>query len=184
MSDLNPYEAAVIAPSPPSDDGKEARAFVWWKSTLVWLIVCWISAAPSFFIAIGVINVERWPAMIAGVMTFVAGYIVADNRTFHWAFRQRKPVRYALITTYVIRILISVIFPIAMFVDMFCGMVSSMVLYPIGLDAPKHDLSLGAVYLWTIAQGVVLNLVLGGVWAVLFALFALIIGPNPVPFEK
>jgi hypothetical protein len=184
MSDLNPYQAAEIAPSTRSDDGKEERAFVWWKSTLVWLIVCWISAAPSFFIAIGVVNVEQWPAMVAGVMTFVVGYIVADNRTYHWAFRQRKPVRYALITTYVIRIVISVIFPIAMFVDMFCGMISSMVLYPIGLDAPKHDLSLGAVYLWTIAQGVVLNVVLGIVWIVLFALFALIMGPDPVPFEE
>jgi hypothetical protein len=184
MSDLNPYEASEIAPITRNFDGQGERTFVWWKSTLVWLIVCWISAAPSFFIAIGVINVEQWPAMIAGVMTFVAGYIVADNRTFHWAFRQRKPVRYALITTYAIRILISVIFPIAIFVDMFCGMVSSMVLYPIGLDAPKHDLSLGAVYLWTMAQGVVLNVVLGVVWVVLFALFALIMGPNPVPFEE
>jgi hypothetical protein len=180
MSDLNPYDAAVIAPSPRSDDGQKERAFVWWKSTLVWLIVCWISAAPSFFIAIGVVNVEQWPAMVAGVMTFVAGYIVADNLTYHWAFRQRKPVRYALITTYVIRIVISVIFPIAMFVDMFCGMVSSMVLYPIGLDAPKYDLSLGAVYLWTIAQGVVLNVVLGIAWTVLFAIFALAMGPDPI----
>jgi ABC-type thiamin/hydroxymethylpyrimidine transport system permease subunit len=88
-----------------------------------------------------------------------------------------------LITTYVIRIVISVIFPIAFIVDMMCGMVSSIVLYPIGLDVPKHDLSVGAVYLWTVAQGAVLNVVLGIVWAVLFAIFALAMGPDPVTHE-
>jgi hypothetical protein len=63
-------------------------------------------------------------------------------------------------------------------------MVSSIVLYPIGLDVPKHDLSIGAVYLWTVAQGAVLNVVLGIVWAVLFAIFALAMGPDPVTHEE
>jgi hypothetical protein len=184
MSDLNPYEAVAIAPPIRSEDSQEERVFVWWKSILVWMLVCWISAAPSFFIATGIVNVQRWPALVAGVLTFVAGYIFADYRTSRWKFRQRKPVRYALITTYVIRMVISVIFPIAFIVDMMCGMVSSIVLYPIGLDVPKHDLSIGAVYLWTVAQGAVLNVVLGIVWAVLFAIFALAMGPDPVTHEE
>jgi hypothetical protein len=184
MSDLNPYEAVAIARPIRSEDGEEKRFFVWWKSILVWLIVCWISAAPSFFLAIGVVNVQQWPALVAGVMTFVVGYIFADYRTRNWKFRQRKPVRYALITTYVIRMVISVIFPIAFIVDMMCGMVSSIILYPMGLDAPKHNLSIGAVYLWTIAQGFVLNVVLGSIWAVLFALFAMATGPDPITYEN
>ena len=180
MSEDNPYQATAISRAVDVDDVQEERPFVWWRSILVWMIVCWISAAPSFFIALSVVNVQSWPALVAGVMTFVVAYIGADYQSSTWRFRQRKPVRYALITTYVIRILMSVIFPIALFVDLWCGIVSSVVLYPMGFDGTKTDLSPGAVYLWTVAQGLVLNMVLGLVWLIMFWLFAWSMGPDPL----
>ena len=93
MSTVNPYEAPltpVVESLPgrlewPQFGGRFFSAF--WR----WLVICSISAAPSFFLGCHVAETAVGQvAMICGILTFVIAYSYADVRFVHdWSASNR-----------------------------------------------------------------------------------------------
>lgn len=147
-----------------------------------WSVVCTLAAAPSFFLASGLAN-GRLAAnlgMIVGVLMFVIAYAAIElSETVQ--NQLAKPVAHRSVwIAYATRVGVSVLFPIGLIIDMFCGMiaisVSSML---VGLPGPSPRLLAGDVdsmvlffqfWFTTVFQGFLLNVVLiaymGIVWVI------------------
>lgn len=138
MTSINPYAAPAstihdVDDPPPNDDGRYRddpsgdrldRPNMSLLGTVgVWAVVCSFAAGPSFFFGMQ-ISGDRYGAMIAGVVTYIAMYTMLDFRTRDKPWRRDRMIRRTLRITYTSRMVLSVIFPAAMFVDVFCGMVS------------------------------------------------------------
>jgi hypothetical protein len=168
---LNPYSAPRAYPqtSVAVEDGP--RGFKVGKSILVWSTVCSISAAPSFVIGTSVVGVPNLPWMVLGILIFICIYVTADWLSCHWMFRRRVAVRMSLFITYIIRITASIIFPIALYADIFCGTLSASVLTELGYDPIRSIGMPGPIVLvWTLMQGILLNVVLASIWVVLLGI--------------
>jgi hypothetical protein len=167
----NPYASSYISDTGLDAERLKAREFSLGKSALVWSTICSISAAPSFFLALGTVGVENVLWMVIGVSFFIVGYVAADGITFQWPFRRRVAVRLSLRITYTIRVAASVLFPVALFVDMFCGILSASFITALGFEPMRNPNMPGPiVLLWTLLQGVVLNAVLGVIWTILLGI--------------
>ena len=191
MSDNDPQEAFNPFAAPTVSDAIEPIAgdpipppqlpHVFVK----WLLVCGAAAGPSFALG-GGMGGWRFSAvlgMIIGVMIFVIGYTALEFTT---AVQQQmgKPVsRRSAWIAYLTRVAISIIFPIGVFIDMFCGLMavgfSSTVVgfrenYAGSRNGVTFDnfssLECFQFAFTTVVQGVILNLVLfaymGIVWLV------------------
>ena len=167
----NPYASSAHSGPSYSTAPGEDREFSLGKSILVWFSVCTISAAPSFFLALGLVGVQNTSWMVIGILLFVVGYVVADRVSYRWTFRRRVAVKLSLRITYIIRIGASVIFPVALYVDMFCGIFSASFITALGFDPNRSSSMPGPiVLLWTLFQGVVLNAVLAFIWTILLGI--------------
>ena len=121
----NPYSStSTLRPANVSKAAKD-RVYKLGKAVFVWSAVCSISAAPSFVIGLGTVGNQNWPWMAFGVLIFIAGYVATDRYTFNWQFRRRVAVRLSLFITYLIRIVASVVFPIALYADIVCSLSDS-----------------------------------------------------------
>ncbi len=167
----NPYESTTtLRPANVSEAAKD-RVFKFGKAVFVWSAVCSISAAPSFVIGLGEVGDQNWPWMALGVLIFIAGYVAADRYTYYWQFRRRVAVRLSLFITYFIRIGASVVFPIALYADIVCAMISSLVVSAIGHEPGRsQDMPGPVVLVWTLSQGIVMNGVLSMIWVVLLGI--------------
>lgn len=153
-----------------------------------WAAVCGISAAPSFFIAIG-IGPHRAAPMILGVLCFVFAYVCVDAMTYHKPWRALPKVRGLMIFCYATRIVITVIYPLGLGIDMLTGMASysivGSVAGPISARATEPiETGMGVTFALTIVQGCLLNLLLAA-WGVigfffvwLFNLFSRMVAPE------
>jgi hypothetical protein len=170
----NPYATSAISIPDCTATLIEDREYSLGKSVLIWAITCSISAAPSFFIAVGIVGVQNIPWLAIGVMIFIVGYVTADRMTFRWRFRRRVAVKLSLRMTYVVRIVASVIFPVALYADMICGIFSATFITALGFN-PDRTSNMSAmpgsvVLLWTLIQGAVLNAVLSLIWIILLGI--------------
>lgn len=183
MDSINPY-----APTTLSEDADETtrardpsaetevRPFSLIRSAIIWTVVCAVSAAPSF--VFGAAITQGFVGMLTGIAMFIAFYVAADHATYHRPFRRHTMIRRVLKITYGTRIFISVVFPIGVYVDLICGMIS----LPLGtmtfdleeVSRNGSDFSFLAVLVTTLIQGVMLNLVLGVYAAILLGLGYLI----------
>lgn len=190
-SEVNPYQTPIAAPVSSLEHvgPEEIKPFVLSKSIFRWMLICGVSAAPSFFIAMSLANkpLIQILAMLGGVLTFVVFYVYIES--MEWTRRKMKDrsFRLAVIVGYVTRIVISVIFPIAIFVDMFCGLFSVSVTSAIfGSGVMMQE---GAsfrneggpfLFAWfyatTLVQGIVLNVVLGAYTLIVYAITVVIRG--------
>ena len=138
-----------------------------------WLIVCVVAAAPSFFFGGGL---GQWRApevlgMIAGVLIFVAGYSSIEFLpSIRSAMRQRTK-RKATRIAYITRMVISIVFPIGIFIDIYCGAIS---VFLSGALTQVNGLAMGgtngiperpmirffAFLFTTLVQGTLLNILL------------------------
>lgn len=169
--EINPYAPSVGLDNEPLLRGptlEEEEVFV--RTTLArtsirWLVVCVISAVPSFFFGLMVTN-GQFAGMIVGIMIFATGYTLVDYGTALWPVRRDKTMRRTLRITYGTRIAISILFPLGGYLDLVCGMITltsiegltGEVLAPRGAAS---GLSFFGTVFTTLAQGVTLNLVLG-----------------------
>ena len=175
----NPFASpvvATVASIPEFDPDTEIREFSFGKSLLKWILICGISAAPSFLLAFSGRN-DIWvrtSAMILGILTYVAIYVYVESR--EWTRRKLldKSFRIAVKTGYISRIAISVVYPIGFIVDMVCGLISvglvsgllDLDLMPISSRSDRPvDATIPMTFTWyymtTMLQGLLLNIVLG-----------------------
>ncbi|MCY2985502.1 MAG: hypothetical protein NTY15_17890 [Planctomycetota bacterium] len=167
----NPYATSAVSRPVPFLAPWEDREFSLGKSMLVWSSICSISAAPSFFLAVGLVGFPNIPWMVIGVLLFVGGYVAVDRMTFEWAYRRRVAVKLSLRLTYIIRISASVIFPVALYADMFCGIFSATFITALGYEPERSSNMPGPVVLiWTLLQGTILNAVLAFIWLILLGI--------------
>lgn len=141
-----------------------------------WLLVCAFAAGPSFFIG-GSLGGWRFSAvlgMVIGVLIFVIGYSAFEFTTTVQQQISDPVSRRAAWIAYLTRIGISIAFPIGVFVDVFCGAFAvgiSSTITGIQTDFGNGYRGGSEVSAWieclqftftTVAQGILLNLVLFG----------------------
>jgi hypothetical protein len=115
--------------------------------------------------------------MAAGIATFVAIYTLAELSRFYQRLAERRFVRRTIAIGYGTRLGISIIFPIGMTLDMMVGMISvSLVEGPIIESSELAEPAFWVVYLTTLMQGFLLNLILGGYMLVVYAVQLLFAG--------
>ena len=131
------------------------------RTIVRWMVVCTISAIPSF--AFGLMATDGQIAgMVLGILMFVAGYTWIDFRTAPRPSRRNRRIRRTLKIAYGTRIAISILFPIGAYLDLVCGIVSVSITSPVtGLQIEEQPVGFFGALLTTLVQGCVLNLVLG-----------------------
>ena len=133
------------------------------RRLLLWTVVCTVSAAPSFVLA----GYEHdRGAMALAVCLFILAYTAATSTEAFERFHRRPFVRRTLYIGYGARMLISIIYPVALFPDIFAGMLSlGFVRNVIGLD--PH--SFAGTFAATCVSGTVLNLIVFAFMGVVYA---------------
>ena len=134
-----------------------------------WTLICSISAAPSFFWGCALHPaLEHSVGMICGILVFVIAYTVVECTHYYQQIITRPHIHRTALIGYGTRILISVVFPVGLAIDMMTGMVSVGIIQNIS-PSDSYDWSEGgpdvsafAVFLTTVVQGILLNIMLFG----------------------
>lgn len=198
----NPFAspaAANKAAIPDFDPDTEIREFDFWNSLTKWVLVCFVSGAPSFYFGsvLGRNYAIQSIAMALGILTFVAFYVYIESREWTRRKLMDKSLRVSVRIGYITRMAISVLFPIAMFPDILCGMLSigfTTSLFGEGFG-PGSDFSTTATgktipliiawfYCTTLVQGVLVNIVLGAYTLIVYAIVLLFRGRKKLPGSK
>ena len=135
-----------------------------------WLMVCGIAAGPSFYFG-GGLGGWRTPetlGMVFGILIFVAGYSAIEFMPQIQSAMAQRVKRRATRVAYITRMGISILFPIGVLVDLYCGIVSVMIASAItGSENPLGSRGSGFVLppfrfsiylLTTLIQGTLLNI--------------------------
>lgn len=169
-SQLNPYAPSAISedasetrrwaqgldPKGGAGDDAEAATASLSRTLVRWLVVCTVSAIPSFFFGM-IVTESQVAAMAIGILVFVAGYTWLDYGTATRSWRRNRRMRRTLRITYGTRIAISILFPLGAYLDLICGVVT-MTITGSQLNGPALDFV--AALMTTLVQGCVLNVVL------------------------
>lgn len=128
-----------------------------------WTLICAISAAPSFFWGCALhAEPQHLAGMVCGILFFVLAYTVIECTHYYHQIMSLPHVHRTAVLGFGTRILISVIFPIGLFVDMFTGTWSVALvqdLFPAsqGFSHGRAAASFLQVFTTTIVQGALLN---------------------------
>ncbi len=163
----------------PTDPADEVPRRSWLTSLGIWTLVCVLSALPSFFWGYGTIAQEKMAAMSLGIATFICLYTLGDqwSQQHHW--RRQRALRLALKIGYITRMVISVVFPVGGFLDLWCGLLSvniavhTLPWLPPGLDLP-HSADFLTVWAITMIQGCVLNVVVAAFVLLVWGLIVIV----------
>lgn len=123
---------------------------------VMWTVLCWVSAAPSFVFASGEFHVG---AMVLGVVLFIIGLTVVTCTERFERFRRKRHVRRTLYIGYGVRLIISIGFPVAFLLDLWPGMLSVAVAQAIVGNGNAEGF-LGTL-IATLVQGTLLNCIVG-----------------------
>ncbi|MGB0597186.1 MAG: hypothetical protein ACPGLY_10880 [Rubripirellula sp.] len=148
------------------------------KTAVRWIVVCGISAVPSFFLGF-LVTEGQIAGMLLGILTFAVGYTLLDFKTASLPIRQKRMVRRILRIVYGTRIGITVIFPIGFWVDTLCGFLSLSLLNFVtdsfeSVGADGSEMTFGMTFVTTLVQGCTLNAVLLVYGTVVLGIYATI----------
>lgn len=130
--DNNPYSVPdPIGLEPDVERPRGSASFwqrlpLWARSLICWSSICVISAAPSFIFGYE-LSKGQATAMVLGIATFIVIYVAVDLQTIGGTFRNRPYVSVTLKTTYGLRILQTVLFPLGVMVDLISGMIATAI---------------------------------------------------------
>ncbi len=184
-ANVNPYESpaaeTVVGPPGAHPTGGVLRSFAKWS------IICSISAAPSFFWGFSVhqeISRIASAGMISGIAVFIVAYSLVECTRFYKRLHDVPLLMRAIKIGYWTRIMMSIIFPVALFLDMFTGMISLSLTQSLFAEP-----SFWSVFATTLLQGTLLNILLFGYMGVLYTVQILWIrlfskSPNVVPVSQ
>ena len=166
MSDLqsNPFQAPLAEPSYRPPDPETPSPPVPAKVFLKWLVICSVSAAPSFVIALMLARDGVWDeiaGMSLGIMVFVLSYTYLELRPEVQRLLSDPRKRLTAKIGYGIRIGMSILFPVGFYLDMIVGFVSVAITTSF-LQGGSPDEFGGFPWHFstTIVQGILLNIVL------------------------
>lgn len=141
---------------------------------VLWSLVCWVSAAPSFGLAItfgGTKGAARGStagfdpyAMATAIVLFSALYTLLTSTDAFDRFHRIRGMRRTLYIGYWTRIGMSIAFPITFFVDVMTG------LYSIGAvnSVLGSQSGFGATFLITCLHGTIMNLLIALYMSIIF----------------
>ena len=120
-------------------------------------------------------------AMLLGILSYASLYVFIESRESIRRILESKSLRIALKVGYGTRIAISIIFPLAIYIDVMCGVASVGLMTTLFGESPllQSDSSIGmyaspAIFLWfyvtTLVQGTLMNLVLGTYILIVYAI--------------
>lgn len=143
------------------------------------MLVCFVSATPSFLLA-GMVAAHTLPgvsAMILGILTFVAIFVLLESRQGTRRLMLDQTLRRAVKTGYISRMILTVVFPAAVFVDIYCGIMSVGLVESVFGFAPMRDAAndfnvlsdFAWFYMTTLVQGVILNFVVSSFTLLVYA---------------
>ena len=160
---MNPYAAPAAIPLEqatlvvPEQQPRPLRAFGRWT------LICAISAAPSFFWGCALhAQPQHLAGMVCGILFFVALYTLIECTHYYHQIMSLPHVHRTALVGFGTRVLISVIFPIGLFVDMFTGTWSVALVQEMFPDAGSLGragaaVSFLQVFITTVVQGTFLN---------------------------
>lgn len=123
----------------------------------LWSTICIVSAVPSFFFgAMAYEEPDHIIAMLAGILLFIMLYTWVTGADWFQRFRRRLFVDRTLKIGFGTRIFLSIAFPIGMYPDILCGTISILL---VAGDYRRVAFA-SQVFLITIVQGLILNIVL------------------------
>lgn len=131
-----------------------------------WTLICVMSAAPSFFWGCALHKQPHHIAgMICGILAFILVYTAIECTHYYHQIISRPHVRCAALIGYGTRVLMSVIFPVGLFVDMFTGVWSVAIaqsVFRASADVPDGSMAASflQVFVATVIQGAFLNAML------------------------
>jgi len=179
----NPYQSPVAEPldipvaSPVGVAPLNAKRMGWIFAK--WLLVCYVSAAPSFFwgSVISEFNLVNVLAMILGIFVFVIGYTLVEFTSFVRKSLLFSPLRLTFRIGYWTRIGVSILFPVGIYLDLFVGFLSVGIsdsffstTIASGNSPDAVGASFFAFFFTTLIQGVFLNLLLFGYMVIVFGI--------------
>ena len=165
---LNPYASPAAQAAEPGVISRFLTSRQLAAILLRWTFICCVSAAPSFFWGCVLHHaLQHILGMIAGILVFILGYTLFECSSAYRRVIRWPHVRTTVWIGYGTRLTISIIFPIALMVDVWTGMISVAIMEPATLDGAT-DAGFLIVFLTTVLQGTLLNVVLfsymGLVW--------------------
>ena len=156
---------------------------------ILWSLVCWVSAAPSFGLAVSFVAGGRFTkaggfnpwAMAYAITLFSILYTVLTSTDAFDRFQRIRAMRRTLYIGYWTRMGISIIYPVSFIVDMIPGLISiTAVDRTLGIQS-----GFVATFLITCLHGTLMNLVIAVYMGMLYPIVrALVKDPNrPGGFE-
>ncbi len=142
----------------------------------LWLAICCISAAPSFYVA-SLDHADR-AGMAGGVLLFVVIYTLLTSTSRFERFYERPYIRATMRFGYGLRMFLSVLtvlgtfndaFFLPLWPDLFCGVVTARIAESIfGVTYDAGTRRFGGAMLFTCIQGAILNCVVFAVMAIFY----------------
>lgn len=144
----------------------------WFNRVGTCLIICCLGAAPS--LAWSRVARPNDLAVALGIALFIALYsIIVCSAAFERAWRNQR-LRRAIRIGYTVRLAISIVFPIGMFLDLFCGLITARLT---GIDVAGRAITFYPSLVATVIQGVLLHVML----ATFIGLVYLVLSAAPAP---
>ncbi|MCA9124401.1 MAG: hypothetical protein H6822_32025 [Planctomycetaceae bacterium] len=178
---FNPYSSPQSLPTEtatlvePDSQSRPLRALGRWT------LICGISAAPSFFWGCALHSeFGHILGMICGIVVFILVYTAVECTHYYHQIITRPHLHRTVLIGYGTRILISVIFPIGLAIDVITGMLSVALvgnIWPTDsaeLSEMGSAASAFSVFLTTLVQGVLLNIVLFCYMVCVYALLTIL----------
>jgi len=178
----NPYQApSTYVDAPIAEIVDERKLPNNGRVLLKWLVICVVSAAPSFVwgATIGDLRLEAIVGMLMGILTFTFAYTFFELTPFAQRWLRDPFIKRTAKIGYGTRLGMSILFPIGLSMDMVVGMLAlatSTTLFGQDSIAPTRigEAATGPSFLWffatTIVQGIYLNIILFVYMLVVYAL--------------
>lgn len=192
--DTNPYASPAYIDEPVlvAKTNETIRRSTYRQAFVRWLLICYGCAIPSFLWGVMVgskqVHVE---AMLSGIFCFVVAYAIAEANEAVYQFRLLPHVNATLKVGFGLRLLISLLFPVGMFFDLWLGMVSVSTCErllgrgpdPVNVNSgPPEDFA--AFFVTTIIQGLLINAVLVAFMLVVYGAKRMFSRPQPMPITS
>lgn len=140
-----------------------------------WFFICYACAAPSFFLGSGFGSSSvRYAGMTCGILVFVLLYTAAECSDALRRWRAKPGVERTLAIGFGLRVAISLIFPIGLYLDMFLGLFAVGLSNRLGFPVERRGFGSAWVefanfFVTTLVQGGLVNLVLFGFMLLMYA---------------
>ena len=189
MSDdeINPFQAPMVeTPVRPIFVDAELKPKSLVRVAVKWTLICAISAAPSFVVAMWATGsdapVSAAAGMLMAIFLFICAYTYAEMTPFFRRLMLDPRKKRAAKITYGIRVGVSIVFPVGIYLDFMIGILSVGLMSgllgdgatPINRGQSFSPLMVaGWHFITTIVDGLIMNFVVFGLMLIVFGICVL-----------